>query len=161
MKFATALAAVLLAGTFAAPAFAQEIIGDIAVPQGERESVRNHCATLMAASRAEIGEAAQGQGDHEENPNAKGGEVVDNAAGQGNAEGITDLTSADDASPSATVDASSSAMSSSVSSEASSSAEMSSSQPSSASSAEPTGTVDLAAITLEDCQAAAWTQTAE
>jgi len=100
----------------AAPAIAQDMIGGMAIPPQETESVRNHCETLAAADRAEMGEAAQGQGDHEENPDAQGG-TGENAAGQGNAEGNTALTEADD----------------------------------SAAAAEIVGTIDLQAVTLEQC----------
>jgi hypothetical protein len=103
-----------------ASAFAQDIIAGMTIPPEEMESVRNHCETLAAAERAEMsepGETAQGQGDHEENPAAEGGN--DNAAGQGNAQGTTALTGADDASPDQTA-----------------------------------GTIDLNAVTLEDCVAA-------
>jgi hypothetical protein len=100
------------------PVLAQDSVGGITIPAEEMESVRNHCETLVAADRAAmgepVGEAAQGQGDHEENPAGEGGE--DNAAGQGNAEGITAMTEAADAAP-----------------------------------AQTAGTVDLGAITLEDC----------
>ena len=95
-----AFAVLLLTGAAAA----SETIRGMTIPPEELESVRNHCETLAAADRAEMsqpGETAQGQGDHEENPAAEGGE--DNAAGQGNAEGTTALTEADDASPAQTV----------------------------------------------------------
>lgn len=97
LRFAScAFALLLLTGA----AVAQTEIGGISIPAQELESVRNHCETLAAADRAEMSEpgtTAQGQGDHEENPAAEGGD--DNAAGQGNAEGTTALTEADDASP--------------------------------------------------------------
>ena len=104
IRFASAALAVL---TLAGPAFAQNAnpttIGDQTIPAEELESVRNHCETLAAADRTEMSEPgtdAQGQGDHEENPAAEGGD--DNAAGQGNAQGSTALTEADDASPAET-----------------------------------------------------------
>ena len=75
-------------------------INDVAVPQNEDERVQNHCNTLAAAERMSLaegtGEAAQGQGDHEENPNGEGG-APDNPAGQGNEAAITDFTSTEDA----------------------------------------------------------------
>ena len=93
---ALAVAAALLA----APASAQEMIKGMPIPAGELEGVRNHCETLAAAERVQpsepVTDAGQGQGDHEENPQAEGGEA-DNAAGQGNAAGITELTAAEDA----------------------------------------------------------------
>ena len=102
MKMKMSLAVWTMCATLAAaPAIAQDTIGDITIPAEELESVRNHCETLAAADRADMGEAAQGQGDHEENPAAEGGEG-ENAAGQGNAEGNTALTEADDASPAET-----------------------------------------------------------
>lgn len=119
---AAGLALLVLSGT----TLAQETIAGMTIPPEELESVRNHCETLAATDLAEMGEpgeTAQGQGDHEENPSAEGG--GDNAAGQGNAEGTTALTSADDSSPDAT-----------------------------------SGTVDLEAITLEDCEAAELVETA-
>lgn len=96
-RYVTAVIALLL---LSGAAVAQDTIAGMTIPAEELETVRNHCQTLAAAERAEIsepGEAAQGQGDHEENPAAEGG--MDNAAGQGNAEGTTALTEADDASP--------------------------------------------------------------
>jgi len=125
MKMKTSLAVwTVCAMLAAAPAIAQETIGETTIPVEELESVRNHCETLAAANRADLGEAAQGQGDHEENPAAEGGEG-ENAAGQGNAEGNTALTEVDDASP-----------------------------------AETAGTIDLAAITLEQCVEAGFTDEA-
>jgi len=110
IRFAAAALAVLLLGGAAAAqgtATAQDTnIAGVTIPAEELESVRNQCETLAAADRAEmseLGEEAQGQGDHEENPAAEGGE--DNAAGQGNAQGTTALTQADDASPAETEDA--------------------------------------------------------
>ena len=118
--FAAALAAV--------PASAQETIKGMPIPAEELEGVRNHCETLAAADRAQlsepVGDVGQGQGDHEENPQGAGGEA-DNAAGQGNAAGITDLTATEDASESATE-----------------------------------ATVNLDAITLEDCAQAGLTPAA-
>lgn len=105
MTAKTAIASFGLTVLFAlSPALAQDSIAGMTIPEDERESVANHCETLAAADRAAmaepVGEAGQGQGDHEENPTGEGGE--DNAAGQGNAEAITDLTAADDASPAQT-----------------------------------------------------------
>jgi hypothetical protein len=103
-RFASAAVAVLLlSGAAAAQKTTSTTIGGMAIPAEELESVRNHCDTLAAANRtgmSQPGTEAQGQGDHEENTAAEGGE--DNAAGQGNAQGSTTLTEADDVSPAET-----------------------------------------------------------
>lgn len=98
MIFKASLAAILLAGTFAVPAFAQETIAGMTIPQEEMGIVENHCAALAAAARVEMGEPmddqAAGQDDDEENPGAEGDGAL--TAGQGNAVGRTSVTDLDD-----------------------------------------------------------------
>ena len=123
MKMQVSLAAIALAASFAMPAFAQDTIAGMTIPQDEMESVRNHCESLAAEDRAAMGEAAEGQDDHEENPTGEGDDAA--SAGQGNAEGSTALTEAAD------------------------------------SSTDDEGTLDLAAITIADCEEAGLAKAAQ
>ncbi|HEV7345019.1 MAG TPA: hypothetical protein VGN60_05230 [Devosia sp.] len=98
MKTQAILAAVLFAGSFAAPAFAQQTIVGMTIPEEQMGIVGNHCEALAAAARLETGDApedgAAGQDDDEESPGAEGDGAL--TAGQGNAVGRTSVTELDD-----------------------------------------------------------------
>ena len=89
----------------ASTALGQVTINGTTIPDNQVERVTTHCQTLAALDREEaaepIGTVAQGQGDGETNPGGEGG-APGSYDGQGNVEGITDLTAADDASPAET-----------------------------------------------------------